>query len=392
MRKSLQKLLYLAVAASILFGAALPLPTAAKSVDPQTMEVHFLDVAQGDSTLVICDGHAMLIDAGDDTKGTAIQNYLKKQKIKSLDYLILTHPDADHIGGAPVVITKFDISKVFVSNFEKDNKTYQKLIQSLDDKRLKALTPAVKSTYSLGSAEFTILAPSDTYDTPNDSSIALLLKNGKNTFLFTGDAEADAEKDILSTGIDISADVYQVGHHGSKSSTSRKFLRTVDPAYAVISCGEGNSYGHPHAETLNTLRIYGVAVYRTDEEGTIIATSDGKTITFNVPASETWKAGEPTGSSAKSSTAAEPAAEAKASEVDPAPAPPTENSAPAVKEPAAETPAPATTELTYVLNVKTKKFHKPTCNSLPTTNRQDSSESRDSIIAQGYVPCKKCNP
>lgn len=369
MKKSLQKLLYMAVAASILLNAALPLPTTAKTVEPKTMEVHFLDVGQGDSTLITCDGHAMLIDAGDDTKGTAIQNYLKKQNIKSLDYLILTHPDADHIGGAPVVITKFDISKVFVSNFEKDSKTYRKLIQTLDDKRLKASTPLVKSKYSLGTAEFTILAPNDTYDTPNNSSIALILKNGKNTFLFTGDAESEAEKDILSTGIDVSADVYKVGHHGSRTSTSKKFFQAVDPTYAVISCGEGNSYGHPHAETLNTLRTNGVAVYRTDEDGTIIATSDGKTISFNVPASETWKAGEPTGSSTKSTS-----------------------STPAVEEPAAEAPAPATTELTYVLNVKTKKFHRPTCNSLPTTNRLDSSESRDSIIAQGYSPCKRCNP
>ncbi|MDE7176727.1 MAG: MBL fold metallo-hydrolase [Lachnospiraceae bacterium] len=392
MRKSLQKILYLVVAASILLGAALPLPTTAKTIDPQTMEVHFLDVGQGDSTLITCDGHAMLIDAGDDTKGTAIQNYLKKQNIKNLDYLILTHPDADHIGGAPVIITKFDITKVFVSNFEKDNQTYQKLIQALDDKRLKAITPAVSSKYSLGTAEFTILAPNDTYDTPNDSSIALLLKNGENTFLFTGDAGADAEKDILSTGINISADVYKVGHHGSKSSTSKEFFRTVDPTYAVISCGEGNYYGLPHAEVLNTLRINGVAVYRTDEDGTIIATSDGKNITFNVPASKTWKAGEPTKNSAKSTTGTKSIPEAKASETAPAPAPQMENSTPAVEEPVAEAPAPATTELTYVLNVKTKKFHKPTCNSLPTTNRQDSSESRDSIIAQGYVPCKRCNP
>lgn len=400
MRKSLQKLLYLAIAASILLGAALPLPTTAKTVEPQTLEIHFLDVGQGDSILITCDGHAMLIDAGDDTKGTAIQNYLTKQNIKSLDYLILTHPDADHIGGAPVIITKFDISKVFVSNFEKDNNTYRKLIQALDDKRLKASTPSVNSKYSLGTAEFTILAPINTYDTPNDSSIVLLLKNGENTFLFTGDAEAEAEKDILSAGIDISADVYKVGHHGSKSSTSRKFLRAVNPTYAVISCEEGNSYGLPHAETLNTLRIYGVSVYRTDEDGTIIATSDGKNITFNVPPSKTWKAGEPTRSSSKSTaganssdnTAAKATSETKSSDTASTPAPQTENSTPAVAQPAAETPAPATTELTYVLNVKTKKFHKPTCNSLPTTNRLDSSESRESIIAQGYVPCKRCNP
>lgn len=394
MKKALQRLFYLAVAVSILLGAALPLPATAKTVDPKPMEVHFLDVGQGDATLIVCDGHAMLIDAGDDTKGTAIQNYLKKQKIKSLDYLVLTHPDADHIGGAPVIITKFEISKVFVSNFEKDNKTYRKLIQALDDKDLKSMTPSVKSKYSLGTAEFTILAPVTTYDTPNDSSVALLLKNGKNTFLFTGDAEEAAEKDILSTGIDISADVYKVGHHGSRSSTSQKFFRAVDPDYAVISCGEGNSYGHPHAETLNTLRTNSVAVYRTDEDGTIIASSDGKTISFNVPASETWKAGEPATSSAKSSSGAK-ATPAPAAKETPAPAAtesPQETPAPAVEEPSKETPAPATTELTYILNTKTRKFHKPSCSSLPTVNRLDSSESRESIIAQGYVPCKRCNP
>lgn len=433
MKKTLQRLLHLALAFSVLLGVALPLPVTAKTEEPKPMEVHFLDVGQGDATLITCDGHAMLIDAGDDTKGTAIQNYLKKQKIKSLDYLILTHPDADHIGGAPVIITKFEIAKVFVSNFEKDNSTYRKLIQALDDNNLKSSTPAVKSKYSLGTAEFTILAPNDTYETPNDSSIALLMKNGKNSFLFTGDAEATAEMDILANGIDISADVYKVGHHGSRSSTSQRFFKAVKPDYAVISCGEGNSYGHPHAETLNTLRTNGVAVYRTDEDGTIIATSDGKTISFNVPASETWKAGEPTGSSAKNSTLAKsttkaasktttpstsssknsnsaakkpaaettapaaqpetsaPAAEKPAAET-PAPVPQPEDSTPAVAEPTPEPPAPATTEVTYILNVKTKKFHRTSCSYLPTTNRLDSSESRESIIAQGYEPCKKCNP
>lgn len=319
------------------------------AANPDKMEVHFIDVGQGDATLIICGDHAMLIDAGDDSKGTAIQNYLNKQKIKTLDYLILTHPDSDHIGGAPVIITKFEITKVFVSNYEKDNKTYQKLIQALDHKRLKYTTPQVGTEYALGTATITILAPNDEYDDPNDASIALIVRNGDNTFLFTGDAGADAEEDILDNEIDISADVYKVGHHGSKYSTSEEFLEAVSPEYAVISCAEGNTYGHPHAETLNTLRTNGVKVYRTDEEGTIIAVSDGKEITFNVPASETWKAGEPKGSS-------------------------------------------DTIGLTYVLNTKTKKFHKPSCNGLPTVHRRDTSESRSSIIAQGYRPCGRCRP
>lgn len=420
MKKISQRMLYLILTAAVLLGCTFSAPVPALAANPDRMEVHFIDVGQGDATLVTCGGHAMLIDAGDDAKGTAIQNYLQKQKITKLDYLILTHPDADHIGGAPVIITKFDIGKVFVSNFEKDSKTYQKLIQSLDDKRIKALTPKVNSKYTLGTAGIIILAPSDSYDNPNDSSVALLLKNGTRSFLFTGDAGEDAENDILETDIDISADVYKVGHHGNKYSTSKDFFKAVDPFYAVISCGEGNSYGHPHAETLNTLRTNGVKVYRTDESGTIVASTDGKSISFNVPASESWKAGEPTGGSSASSAkstvgtkaassaqtqkttpasqkeapadAGQTAAAAASEPQAPAAAQPQENAAPAVEEKPQDSAPPATSGLTYVLNVKTKKFHYPTCNSLPTTNRQDSSESRDSIVAQGYVPCKRCNP
>ncbi|MDE7321680.1 MAG: MBL fold metallo-hydrolase [Lachnospiraceae bacterium] len=349
----------------------------AESAEAGSMEVHYIDVGQGDSTLIMCDGHAMLIDAGDYTKGTAIQNYLQKQKIKKLDYLIFTHPDADHIGGAPVIITKFDIDKVFLSNFEKDNKTYQKMIQALDNKRLQYYTPKVGTQYSLGAAKITILAPNDSYDNPNDASIALTVENGKNRFLFTGDAEETAEKDILENGIDISADVYKAGHHGSRTSTSQKFFEAVNPTCAVISCGEDNSYGHPHAETLNTFRMNGVEVYRTDEEGTIVAVSDGEKITFNVPASDTWKAGEPNGN-----TSVWKVPEQKSENQDSS----------VVKEPGKKETSSDTKELSYVLNTKTKKFHKPSCNSLPTVNRKDSSESREDIIAQGYVPCKRCNP
>ena len=352
-------------AASLAAGEA----SAAVSGKTAEMQVHYIDVGQGDSTLIISNGHSMLIDAGDDTKGTAIQNYLRKKKVDKLDYLILTHPDADHIGGAPVILTKFKVDKVFVSNYEKDNKTYQKLIQALDNKKLKYTTPTVGSKYSFGRAEITILAPNGEYDNPNDSSIALLIKNGENSFLFTGDAGESAEKDILKNGADISADVYKAGHHGSKYSTSEDFFKAVSPSYAVISCGENNAYGHPHAATLNTFRMNGVAVYRTDEDGTIIAASDGKKITFNVPASETWKAGEPTKTGQEQKT-----------------------DAAAVKAEAQRNEQTVTAELTYILNTKTKKFHRASCASLPTTNRKDSSESRDSIIAQGYAPCKKCNP
>lgn len=398
MKKICWKLMNLMLAAAVLSGACLSVPIPSSAAGPDKVEVHFMDVGQGDSTLIICGEHAMLIDAGDDSKGTQIQNYLKKQKIEKLDYLVLTHPDADHIGGAPVIIGKFEIDKVFISNFEKDNKTYRKLIQALDDQKQDYTTPEVGSQYSLGTAVITILAPGREYDNPNDASIALIVQNGSHKFLFTGDAGEDAEQDMLDSGMTLSADVYQAGHHGSKTSTSEAFLKAVNPTYAVISCAEGNEYGHPHAQTLNTFRAEGVKVYRTDEAGTVIAYSDGKKLTFNVPASETWKAGEPTDSAAKSQSGeagkgseAEPREEVSVPETKPEQAP-EPDSAQAVQE--AE-PAPAVqdaTELSYVLNTKTKKFHKPSCSYLPTANRKDTSESRDSVIAQGYEPCKKCNP
>ncbi len=333
--------------------------TASSAADTDKLEVHFIDVGQGDATFITCGGHSMLIDSGDDSKGTAVQNYLQKQKVQKLDYLILTHPDADHIGGAPVIITKFEIDRVFVSNYEKDNRTYQKLIQALDNKRLKAVTPDVGETYRLGSAKITVLAPDRIYDNPNDASLGLLIENGDNRFLFTGDAEEPAENDILNNQADISADVYHVGHHGSRTSTSEKFFNAVKPAYAVISCGEDNAYGHPHAQTLNLFRANAVEVYRTDEQGSIVAVSDGTQISWNCSPSTTWKPGEP--------------------------------SDPGFQKKSDNCP----TQITYICNTNTKKFHYPSCSSvcqMSGKNKKTVTISRDEVIAQGYAPCKKCNP
>ena len=132
-------------------------------------------------------------------------------------------------------------------------------------------------------------------DNANDYSVGILLEHGENRFLFTGDAEEDSERDMLESGLGLSADVFKAAHHGSRTANTEEFLEAVDPEYVVISCGEGNSYGHPHAEVLNRLRAMGVQVFRTDEEGTIVASSDGSSITFNVPPSESWQAGEPKG-------------------------------------------------------------------------------------------------
>lgn len=354
-----------------------------KSKELEPMEVHFIDVGQGDSTLIKCGDSAMLIDAGENDKGTLVQNYIKKQGVKALDYLIITHPDSDHSGGADVIITKYDIDTIIYPNYSKDTATWRDVVKAMDYKRYKVTEPVVGDTYKLGDAEFTIIAPnSDDYgDNANNYSVGIILRHGNKKFVFTGDAEEAAEADIVANKLDISADVLQAGHHGSKTASTEKFLKAINPEYAVISCGEDNSYGHPHAATMNSLRSMGVKVYRTDEQGSLIATSDGKEIKWNAALSDTWKAGEPTGSSTqKSSGVTSSGSSSKKQE-----------STPAVEEPKKETQQD-TQSVSYVLNTKTKKFHKPSCGSLPTSNRKDTNMSRDEVIAQGYQACKKCNP
>lgn len=274
-----------------------------KSVKDSNLEVHFINVDQADATLFICDGEAMLLDAGNNTDGTKIQLYLNKQGVKSLKYLILTHPDADHIGGADVIITKFPVENVFMTNYVNDTKTYKDVIDALEYKKLKWSTPSVGDTYSLGGANFTILSPNKKYDDPNEASISLMLHHEENSFLFTGDAEQEAEADILKTKIDIDCDVFKAGHHGSKTSNSREFLKKVSPEFVVVSCGEENTYGHPHAQPMNYFRSMGIKLFRTDDQGTITVASDGKKMTWNMSPSENWAPGEPKGeSSAKSSS------------------------------------------------------------------------------------------
>ncbi len=258
----------------------------------EELAVHFIDVGQGDCTLITQGEHAMLIDAGDNSQGENVVSYLDYLGVDELDYLVLTHPDADHIGGADVVLYHIDCETVLAPDKEADTKSWSDVVDAMDAGNLDATHPQPGDSYALGEASFTVLAPLQDYDDSNDCSIVLRLTHGDNTFLFTGDAEETAEADMLSAGYALSADVLKVGHHGSRSSTSDDFLAAVSPSFAVISCGEGNDYGHPHAATLNKLRASGVSVYRTDEQGTITVTSDGSSLVWNASPSETWQAGE----------------------------------------------------------------------------------------------------
>lgn len=257
------------------------------------LTVHFLDVGQGDCVLITCGEHAMLIDAGDNSMGTTVELYLRKQNIKKLDYVIGTHPDADHIGGMDVIIYKFDCDTIILPDFEKNTATYRDVIDTINNKNYKITRPAAGKTYSLGQSEFTVISPvSDDYgDNANNYSVGIRLTYGDTSFLLAGDAEEEAEEDMLDSGQELKADVFKASHHGSRTSNTEEFLEAVNPEYAVISCGENNKYGHPHAQTLNTLRAMGIKVFRTDEQGAVIIKSDGKELTFNCSPSESWKAG-----------------------------------------------------------------------------------------------------
>lgn len=250
-------------------------------VKDDILEVHYIDVGQGDCTLIKCGDKSMLIDAGDNDKGTLIQNYLQKQGISRLDYVIATHPDSDHIGSMDVILYKFPCDTVIMTDVKRDTRTYRDVIKVIEDKQYKVTRPQVGDVYKLGDAEFTIIAPVDEYSEVNNTSIGIRLSYGNNSFVFTGDAEAKAENDILAVNQMLDCDVYKVAHHGSKDSTSKEFLNAMSPAYAVISCGADNSYGHPHSRVLKELSYRGIEVYRTDEDGTVIAVSDGSSIQWS---------------------------------------------------------------------------------------------------------------
>lgn len=245
------------------------------------MEVHYIDVGQGDATLIKNGEYAMLIDAGDNSKGTTVQNYLQKQGVEKLDYLVLTHTDADHIGGADVVITKLDIATVFMGDYEKENVTYRDVLDALEYKHLSWTTPRAGESFALGDATVTIIAPNGEYDTPNDTSIGLIVEKGAVRFAFTADAEKKAEADMVRNGMNLAATVYKVGHHGSSTSTSAELLDAMTPSYGVISCGKDNTYGYPHREIMTALSERGIEIFRTDEQGSIVAVCDGENIVWS---------------------------------------------------------------------------------------------------------------
>lgn len=247
----------------------------AVTVPMDGLYVHYIDVGQGDSELVCCGGEYMLIDAGEPSASDAVLEYLDGLGIEKLDYLVCTHGHSDHCGGLDAVVEGLVVETVFTSPYAGDGASYGIFTGAVYAAGLELTVPELGESYRLGEASFCFIGPLEDYDNLNDDSLVMRLEYGDTSFMFTGDMTAKAEKDLINDGADVRCDVLKVGHHGSSGSSCYQFLYEAQPSIGVISCEKGNSYGHPHEETLSRLEDADVTVFRTDLEGSIVIFSDG---------------------------------------------------------------------------------------------------------------------
>ena len=312
-------------------------------------QMHFIDVGQALSVLVECDGQFMLYDGGNVDDGSLVVSYLQSQGVEQLEYVFCSHAHEDHVGGLAAVMAKFPAGHAYSPVTEGSTKCFNDFVKYTQQQGLQLEVPSVGTVWPLGSATVTLLGPVTGYSDTNNTSLVLRIDYGNTSFLLTGDMEKTAETDLVNSGANLKADVLQVGHHGSSTSTGYLFLNAVLPEMGVISCGTGNKYGHPHEETLSILRDAKVDVYRTDLQGTITIGSDGQNFTVG-----------------------------------------TEHFVPDSQLNPTDPSASSTAQQAYIGNVNSKKFHLPTCANLPAEKNQIPFSSYDEAIAAGYTPCASC--
>lgn len=329
-----------------------------------TFSITYLDVGQGDAAIVQCDNHYMMIDGGDSNQSSHIYSYLKSHNITHLDYVINSHPHDDHIGGLSGALNYATADYAFCPVDQYDSRPFESFKKYAAKSGASVQFPDFSKVYSLGNASFRFLGPLEDSESLNDMSLIMFLQYGHTSFLFTGDMELEEENSLLNHGAVPEADVLKIGHHGSDSSSSYFFLRTVKPKYAVISVGAENIYGHPHEALLSRLNDAGVKTFRTDLNGTITCFSNGSDIVFQ--------------------TEKEPLIPL------------------IITETHSELPITRNTESlglsdanVYVLNTNSRRFHLPSCSSvskMKEKNKEFSSKSREDLISEGYRPCGNCHP
>lgn len=336
----------------------------------QELKVHFLDVGQGLAVFAQCGDQTLIYDGGDRKTSSFVVSYLQKQGVTTLDYVISSHYDADHVYGLIGCLHAFDVKKVISSDYEHDSETYRKFVQAVDEEGLSMEHPSVGTEYSFGSGSFTVLAPEKT--TPGESnknSVVVKLVNGEQSFLLTGDAESSSEKAMCDSGLDLTCDVLVPSHHGSATATSWEFLQETVPTYAVISCGTDNQYGHPDKDTMDKLQAMEISVYRTDIQGTVVAVSDGENLSWDQEPCNDYTPGDP------GDKGTQPQQKQK-----------TESGNSSSNQVVETTPEQE--EQVWISATGEKYHNKPNCGRMNPDNARQMSRSE--AENSGYEPCKKC--
>lgn len=350
--------------------------------------VYYIDVGQGDASLIICDDSSMLIDGGQSKQSDKIYSFLKKKGISHLDYIVATHPDDDHIGGLAGALNYATVSTAFSPVYSDDSKSFESFKKYLDKQGVEITVPDAGDTYPLGDSTVTILGPMEIVDSDNNNSIVLKVTHGENSLLFTGDAENKEENDIIYAGAELESTVLKIGHHGSASSTSDEWLNAVNPTAAIISCGMDNEYGHPTAEVLDRLKEREIQTFRTDLQGDIaIYEQDGKLMyeTGKNPDADVFVAG------VIPAEDPEPPAQQELQPIN-------ENDmseGESITRSNEIEGAPEKHEMDYIVNVKTGKFHYPDCRGvrqMKESNKRYVTCDRQELLDQGYESCGICYP
>ena len=316
-----------------------------------------LDVGQGLSVLIEADGEYLLYDGGGRSASSYVVSYLQQHGVDWVRWLVVSHYDEDHISGLIGVLNTVELEEALLPDYTTDTQIYQSLQNAITEQNVPVVTPLQGDLYTLGNAEIEVVGPGNNlYAKDNDNSLCLRVSYGNFQCLLTGDAERDAEEDMVRSGQDLSCDVYVVGHHGSASSSCDALLDAATPQYAFLSVGAANPYGHPAEQTLESIRRRGIALYRTDKQGEVTVYSDGDSYWFSTAPCEDWTHGTQT-----------------------------------VPEEELATTSPQ--EALFILNTHTKKFHLPDCPSaaqIEEQNKAYTDVSRDELISRGYTACKRC--
>lgn len=271
-------LLAFALAAAILVVIAATIAVdVARRIPDGVLRAYFIDVGQGDASVILWNGGCVVIDAGTEASAERLSIYLRKLGVSEIDCAVFTHPHSDHIGGGDDILADFTVKSVVMPDCVVDGESYSELLYYIEKEGCPTYMATPGDEYSFGDVTMTVLGPYTEYDNENDMSAVVKVTYGDIDIIYVGDAEARAEYDIIEFWGDdvLDVEVLKVGHHGSYTSTTEEFLAVTTPELAIISCGRQNEYGHPHSKTLANLDKAGASVYRTDEDGTVIIETDG---------------------------------------------------------------------------------------------------------------------